>query len=168
MSLCVWAGPTTLLFQPVSTTVGPFPTNAVTIPDGMKQTSLRVQLAASRNTCAPSSAPSVCSNQFLLNQLDGFSVNPRVMVCFSAPVNPNTLPGAISIIPLSGDPAVSTNQIIYDPTSQCAFAKPNRILNQQTQYLLVVNPLIRDTSGLRVIADSAFLNCLNSSDSYCS
>jgi dienelactone hydrolase len=168
VSLCVWASPTTLLFQPVSTTVGPFPTNALTIPDGMQQTGLRVQLATSSDSCPPFSAPSVCSNQFLLNQLDGFSVNPRVMVCFSAPVNPNTLPGAISIIPLSGDAAVSTNQIIYDPTSRCAFAKPNQILNQQTQYLLVVTPLIRDADGLQVIADSAFLNCLDSSDSYCS
>ena len=167
MSVCVWAGPTTLLFQPASTTVGPFPTNAVTIPDGTQQTGLQVQLPLSSNTCDPSSAPSVCSNRLLLNQLDGFSVNPRVMVCFSAPVNPNTLPGAISIIPISGGSAVSTNQVIYDPTSQCAFAKPNQILRQQTQYLLVVAPLIRDTSGQRVMADSAFLNCLNSSDPYC-
>jgi dienelactone hydrolase len=90
------------------------------------------------------------------------------MVCFSAPVDPNTLPGAISIIPLSGGSAVSANQIIYDPTSQCAFARPSQILKQQTQYLLLVTPLIRDAGGLQVIADSAFVNCLNSSDSYCS
>ena len=162
-------GSTTVLFQPASTTVGPFPTNALTKTDNTQKTGLQVQMPDAANTCDPSSARSVCSNNSLLNQLDGFSVNPRIMVCFSAAINTNTLEGGISIVPLSNGSAISINQIVYDPGSMCVFAKPNQILNQQTQYLLAVTNLIRDAGGQQVSADPAFQNCLNNhADSYCS
>jgi hypothetical protein len=103
-----------------------------------------------------------------VNQLDGFSVNPRLMVCFSAPVDPNTLQTGISITALVDGSMISINQIIYDPSSNCAFAKPNQVLNQRSQYLLVVNGSIRDTSGQPVTADPAFVSCLASNTGYCS
>src|SRR5580704_10309075 len=90
VSFSLYAGPTIVLFEPSSTTVGPFPTNFLTTSDTTQHTGLRVNLPVSSN-CSSASAPAVCSNVPLLNLLDGFSVNPRVMACFSAPVNPNTL-----------------------------------------------------------------------------
>jgi dienelactone hydrolase len=167
-SLPVWAGSTTVLFQPLSTNVGPFPSNALTTSDSTQITGLRVQLPASSQVCDTSSAPSVCSNTSLLNELDGFSVNPRLMVCFSGPIDTNTLQAGISIIPLGGGSTVSINQIIYDSNSNCAFAKPNQVLNQQRQYLLLVNGTVRDASGQPVTADPMFATCLATPSGYCS
>jgi len=167
VSFSLYAGPTVVLFEPSSTTVGPFPTNFLTTTDTTQQTGLRVNLPVSSN-CSSASAPSVCSNEPLLNLLDGFSVNPRIMVCFSAPVDPNTLQTGINIIPVSGGSPISINQIIYDPGSMCAFAKPNQVLNQQAQYLLVVTSMVRDVSGQRVVSDSAFSDCLHTASVYCS
>jgi dienelactone hydrolase/cytoskeletal protein CcmA (bactofilin family) len=168
ISFSIWAGPTTVFFQPTSTTVGPFPSNALTVSDPTQQTGLLVQLPSSSNSCSPASAPGVCSNESLLNQLDGFSVNPRVMVCFSASVDSNTLQTGISIIPLGGGATVSINQIIYDPASNCAFAKPNQVLNQKSEYLLVVTSLVRDAGEQPVAADPGFATCLASTTGYCS
>jgi dienelactone hydrolase len=167
VSFSLYAGSTTVSFDPSSTTVGPFPTNFLTTSDATQQTGLRVNLPVSSN-CSPGSAPSVCSNEPLLNLLDGFSVNPRIMVCFSAPVDPNTLQTGINIVPASGGLPIAINQIIYDPASMCAFAKPNQVLNQQAQYLLVVTSLVRDVGGRPVVADSAFSNCLTAPATYCS
>jgi dienelactone hydrolase len=167
VSVSLYAGPTTVLFDPSSTTLGPFPTNFLTTSDTTQQTGLRVNLPVLSN-CSSASAPSVCSNEPLLNLLDGFSVNPRLMVCFSAPVDPNTLQTGINIVPVSGGSPISINQIIYDPGSMCAFARPNQVLNQQAQYLLVVTSMVRDVSGHPVVADSAFSNCLTTAATYCS
>jgi len=164
-------GSTTVLFNPLSTTVGPFPSNALTSPENTQKTGIVVQLPAAADTCAPLpalSAPSVCSNVSLLNQLDGFSVNPRIMVCFSAAINPSTLAGGIAISPLSGGSAVSINQVIFDPISNCAFAKPNQVLNQQSQYLLTVTSGVHDNGGQPVAANTAYRACLTGSDAYCS
>ena len=167
VSFSLSASPAIVSFDPSSTTVGPFPTNFLTTSDATQQTGLRVNLPVSSN-CSSGSASSVCSNEPLLNLLDGFSVNPRIMVCFSAPVDPNTLQTGINVIPASGGLPIAINQIVYDPASMCAFAKPNQVLNQQAQYLLVVTSLVRDVSGQPVVADSAFSSCLTAAAAYCS
>lgn len=164
---CLWAAQTTALFQPASTSVGPFPSNALTVTDDRQETGLDVNLPDSANACDPASSPSVCSNTALLNQLDGFSVNPRIMVCFSAAVNPNTLKSGIGLLPAAGGSAVRMNQIIFDPVSNCAFAKPNQVLVQDTEYLLVETNSVHDSTGAMVTRDDRFEACLKSSDAYC-
>jgi hypothetical protein len=167
LASCVWAGPTTALYNPQLPTVGPFPANALAASDATQKTGIRINLPDSFETCDPSSSPSVCSNTALLNQLDGFSVNSRLMACFSGPVNTSTLAKGIQILPAGGGSAVSINQIIFDPASNCAFAKPNQVLNQQSQYLLVVTDSVRDSSGKKITASNQFTTCLQSSDPYC-
>jgi hypothetical protein len=166
-SSCIWAGTTTALYNPASPTTGPFPANVLTIADATQKTGLRINLPSSFGTCDIGTSPSLCSNTALLNQLDGFSVNPRIMACFSAAVDPNTLQAGIQIYPENGGAPVSINQIIIDPGSNCVFAKPNQVLNQQSQYLLVVTDSVRDSNGQRVKQDDGFKNCLKSSDPYC-
>jgi dienelactone hydrolase len=161
------AATTRLLFQSDSLSVGPFPANALTSLDPTQKTGVRINLPSSADTCDPTSGPAVCSNSTLLNQLDGFSVNPRLMACFSAPVNITTLKSGIHFVPANGGSVVGINQLIYDPNSNCAFAKPNQVLNQQRQYLLVVSGVVRDTLGKDVGPDPKFGECLKSSDQYC-
>lgn len=164
---CVWAGTTTALYNPASPTTGPFPANALTTPDTTQKTGLRINLPSFFDSCDVTLSPSVCSNTSLLNQLDGFSVNPRIMVCFSAPVDSSTVQTGIQIVPAGGGASIAINQIIIDPNSNCVFAKPNQVLNQQSQYLLVATDSVHDSTGKKVKEDDAFANCLKSSDTYC-
>ncbi|MBV9503207.1 MAG: hypothetical protein JO138_27860 [Acidobacteriaceae bacterium] len=156
-----------VLFQPNSLSVGPFPSNALTKPDNTLKTGVRVNLPSSAESCYPYSGTAVCSNFALLNQLDGFSVNPRLMVCFSAPVDTSTLQSGIEIVGVSTGSAVGINQLIYDPDTNCAFAKPNHVLNQDSAYLLVVLNSVRDAQESNVGADPRFETCLAGSDPYC-
>ena len=158
---------TIALFQPSSLTTGPFPSDILTIADKNQKTRLRVDLPASNNNCDSSGSPAVCSNTALLNQLDGFSVDPRLMVCFSAAIDTKTLVSGVRIAPLDSGPAVGINQIIFDPSSNCAFAKPDQILNQQSQYLITVTDSILDTGGHKAARDEAFVTCLESTLPYC-
>ncbi len=102
-----------------------------------------------------------CVNVALLNQLDGFSVNPRITVCFSAAVNVSTLSKGIFFVPVSefGLP-IAINQVIFDPSGLCAYAKPNRVLDQHTEYLLVVTPAVLDANGKSVEASSQYTSCV--------
>ncbi len=159
---------TTVLFQPTSPAVGPFPTNALTVEASSQKTGLQVNLPAPSG-CTLMSTAAQCVNVELLNQLDGFSVNPRITVCFSAAVNVSTLENGIFFAPVSkfGLP-VGINQVIFDPAGLCAYAKPNQVLDQDTEYLLVVTAAVRDTSGKSVEASSQYTSCvMQRSTPYC-
>ncbi|HTA41700.1 MAG TPA: hypothetical protein VK789_04590 [Bryobacteraceae bacterium] len=104
-----------------------------------------------------------------MDVLDGFSINPRTMVCFSGAIDPGTLKNGISYLPLDGSSAaIYINQIFYDPASNCAFAKPDQILRQQTRYLLAITDNILDSQEQKVHASSSFSACLiRILDPYC-
>lgn len=163
------AGDTTALFQPGSAEIGPFPTNSLTTPDPAQQTGVRVNLAQSP-ACAANPGLSICSDTMLLNQLDGFSVNPRLKVCFSDSIDPGTLRDGVQLLPvgLNATP-VSINQVVYDPVGKCVFAKPDQVLRQQTRYLLVVTDAVHDSKGHKIKEDKGFKDCLKNqnSDPYC-
>lgn len=172
----ICAAETTVVFNPQSLTGGPFPTNALTVPDSTQLTGVRVNLPASEDTCDLMSAAVVCSNQQLLNTLDGFSENPRLMVCFSGPVNPETLRFGIFVLELSAQgratfaslmEAQPINQVLYDPVSNCAFGKPNNVLAQDTTYALITTAAILDANGNSVEAAPEFRACLRGGSAYC-
>ncbi len=145
------------------------------MPDHQQKTGLQVRLPESDfDYCNIASTPSVCSDPGtidLLNHLDGFSVNPRIMVCFSTGIDVNTLSSGISILPVSRHGApIAINQIFYAQTRKrnCAFAKPNQVLNQQSSYLLLVTDAVHDAGGKSVGPDPAYTACINNApDDYC-
>lgn len=162
-------GETSVLYRPNSPNGGPFPANVLTVLDTRQRTGLRVDLPSDFDVCDSNTGPSVCSNTDLLNQLDGFSVNPRIMVCFSGPIDTNTLPGAISLIP-SGkqSPVIAANQIFYDPAGHCAFAKPDHVLREQSDYLLLVTDAVRGADGNGVVRAPEFTACVEGKpNDYC-
>jgi dienelactone hydrolase len=163
------SGQTTVVFQPEDLAGGPFPNDALTVADHSTRTRIRVNLPPSAEFCRTNGNASVCSNTASLNQLDGFSVNPRVMVCFSGDVNPATLTNGIKLMSLNAPQnVVSLKQLLYrgDAQSHCAYAKPENVLEQQSRYLLVVTDAILDTDGHPVEDDGSFRDALNSSNSY--
>jgi hypothetical protein len=167
-SVSLLAANTSVLFQPGNPLIGPFPTNSLTSENPLQQTGLQVNLPPPPGCNGPSSS-TACVNALLENQLDGFSLNPRITVCFSGPVNTTTLQGAIAISAVGSEsPAIGIDQILFDPVGNCAYAKLSQVLKQQTTYLLTVDSSLRDTTGASLSADSSFSSCVKHGDTdYC-
>lgn len=169
VSLRPCAGETKVLFQTDSVTGGLFPSDRLTTPDPSTRTGLRMDLPPSENFCDADTYASVCSNAALLNQLDGFSLHSRVMVCFSDDVQPTTLTDGIKLIPLdSPQKVISINQVLYhsDSKSHCAYARPDSVLDQGSRYLLLVTNAVMDKNGQPVRDDGSFKRSLLKGDPY--
>src|SRR2546423_245440 len=167
---------TVALFDLSSPATGPFPANAFTVADPLQNTGVRINLPAP--DC--NAQPSACGDVALLNQLDGFNLQPRIRVCFSGPVDSSTLYPGVKLVVLNNlthDEAgiqalhhvVKTNQGFYDPQTNCFSAKPDEFLDQHRRYALVVTDAVHDASGKRVKDDKAFADCAKAktSGAYC-
>ena len=105
---------TTVLFEPSSADVGPYPTDVLTRPDTSQKTGLRVELPAAP-VCLGSDFVSCDLVKQLLNQLDGFSVKPQIRICFSGPIDTETVQRSVRIIRGDGNGRpIGINQIFYD------------------------------------------------------
>lgn len=154
--------------------MGPFPTNALTVSDSSQKTGIRINLPLPDCKLQPST----CTERSLINQLDGFNLQARLTVRFSGPIDPNTLRNGLFFVWLdnltqeeyglqSVGHITRMNEVIYDPASNSAFAKPDEFLDQHRRYALVVTNAIRDTSGARIGTDPAFRACISARDGYC-
>jgi hypothetical protein len=133
-----------------------------------QKTGLQVSLPLPSGCSSLSTSPE-CANTQLLNQLDGFSVNPRITMCFSGPVDVTTLQAGISIRAVDHvAPPIGINQVIFDPAGNCVYAKPDQVLDQQTRYLLSATSAVADADGKRLKADKSFSDCIKKGGSaYC-
>jgi dienelactone hydrolase len=161
------AGTTTAAFEPRSLTAGPFPSDALSVSATNQLTGIQVSVPST--PCSPDFSGVVCGNTNQLNALDGFSIDPRTMVCFSAAVEPASLQAAISFLALDHPGEVTpSNQIFYDANTNCAFAKPDIVLRQQSRYLLLVTDGVLDIRGQKIKENQDFKNCLrHGTDPYC-
>jgi uncharacterized protein (TIGR03437 family) len=164
-----------VLFDPSTPSTGPFPTNFLTTPDTTQKTGLRANIPVPDCTALPTD----CQVAELLNQLDGFDLQPRINVGFSAPVDTTTLTSGIWFVWLNnltndepGQQAAGhvtkINEAIYDPTTNALYAKPDEPFDQHRNYALIVTDAVHDSSGNSVGPDPAFSSCLgNPQTSYC-
>lgn len=175
--LCAGSLPaaTTVLFDPGTPSTGPFPSDFLTTPDLLQRTGRRV------NMPLPScdSQYTACEETGLLDQLDGFSLRPRLLVRFSGPVNTATLRSGIFYVALDnltqdergihkpGD-IVTIDQVIWNPATNSVLAKPSVVLDQHRRYALVITDAVTDSGGLAVTADAAFRTCLQGFTPNCS
>jgi len=162
-------------FDPSTPSTGPFPTDYLTTPNTNPKTGLSINLPMP--DCG--TQPSECTVVSALNQLDGFHLQPRISVNFSGAIDPTTLQTGIVLVwlydvtndevGLGPDGKItSINQVVYDPTTNTAYAKPNDFFDQHRHYALVVTDAVHDTSGNPVQADPRFTSCIASSQScYC-
>src|SRR3954453_5684933 len=163
---------TTVTFgQPVASGA-PFPSDALTKPDSSTGTGKRINFPIAEDSCAsPAGAPQgVCGSRRLLNQLDGFRVRPRVNSRFSGAVDPGTIKDGMKLVSVtSPSSVVPLNQVILNEEQTCVFAKPDRVLNQQSRYLLVITDALTDFQSKPVTPDPGFTSCLQGSgaDPYC-
>jgi hypothetical protein len=141
-----------------------FPSDRLTVPDLSQLTGLRINLHPPDCSVRPAD----CGDIQVLNQLDGFNLQPRLSIPFSGPIDPATVSSdtvflfklrcLVSICP--GDSRVGINQVVWDPATNTLYAESDQILDQDARYLLVVSNGIRDTSG-SPIGSTQFRKFLN-------
>jgi len=148
-------------------TIGPYPTDALTTPDSTQKNGMHINLPMPDCTTAPSD----CQDVQLINQLDGFQTAPRFTVTFSAPVDVNSIHHAVYYVALdnltqeehginvTGQMLYAT-QMIYDPTTNTLYGKPDGDLDQHRQYAIVVTDVIRDMAGDPVGPDPGYTACV--------
>jgi len=170
----VFAAGTTVLFDPSTPQTGPFPTDFLTVLDPAQKTGSRLNIPVP--SCA--SQYTACQEAGLLEQLDGFSLRARAQVRFSGAVNTATLRNGIFFVALDnvtqdepgihklGD-VIPVDQVVYDPATNTAYAKPNLVLDQHRRYALAVTNAVQDAGGSAVAADAAYQACLRSDSDYC-
>src|ERR1017187_481136 len=163
---CLYAAGVTVVFVPSDPASGPYPSDSLTVADSAQKTGRRVNLPAS--DCAADRFG--CILQPALNRLDGFNPKPRSRFLFSSAVNPATLPNGIFFVALdnltadeiglnkTGD-TIRINEVVYDPATLTAFAKPDSSLDQHRRYALVVTIAVKDAAGDAVAAAPAYVAC---------
>ncbi len=147
-----------------STTQSPFPSDRFTVGDPRQDTGLRVNLPTPNCTTNPSD----CADVALLNQLDGFNLQPRISIPFDGAIDPATVSSkTVFLVQLPArftpgrdqdDDAfagfkpniIGINQIVWDPASLTLFAESDQHLDQRSNYLLVVTRGIHDASGAAI------------------
>ncbi len=124
-----------------------FPSDRQTVPDPRQATGRRVALALP--DCGTD--PAGCDELRLVNELDGFSVNPRAAIRFSDPIDLASLTRASAfILPLSPEPLpspVGLTQLVWDGSTHTLYARPERILLQARRYALVLTTRVLDDGG---------------------
>jgi Big-like domain-containing protein len=140
-----------------ATTVGQlFPSNIYTAPDATQVTGLHVALP--QPNCATN--PSDCADVASLDQLDGFNIQPRLTIPFSAPVDPNTISSStVFLVGPSGN-RIGINQVVVSADMKTVYAESDQQLAQDATYLLVVTTGVHDANGDPVDA-STFRHDLN-------
>src|SRR5215468_7040855 len=153
------------VFNLQSSAQSPFPSDRFTVLDNQQLTGLRVNLALP--DC--NTNPSDCADITLLNQLDGFNLQPRLSIPFDGAIDPGTAnSNTIFLVQIpagftgNGDRPVTPNiigiyQIVWDPASLTLFAESDQHLDQRSSYLLLVTTGVRDGAGNPIAAPKSFL-----------
>ena len=124
-----------------------FPSDRQTVPDPRQATGRRVAMALP--DCGTD--PSGCDEIRLVNELDGWSVNPRVAIQFSDAIDIASLTRASAfILPLAPEPLpapIGLDQLVWDAPSRTLYARPERTLLQARRYALVLTTRVLDAEG---------------------
>lgn len=164
----------------------PFPSDRFTLPDSSQNTGLRVNLP--EPDC--SVQISDCQDIDVLNELDGFNVQPRLSIPFSGPIDVTTVSSdTVFLIPLAsgrrGDDddeddeeddddeerarpqqvqRIGINQIVWDVATNTLHVESDEQLAQHARYVLIVTRGIKDEAGRPVEASRAFERFRGDSD----
>ena len=125
----------------------PFPSDYFTVADARPNTGRRVNLPMPADCTANASE---CEDRAVLNQLDGFNMQPRITVPFDGEIDPATVTSRTVILLnlTSGDDApIGINQVVWDPPTKELSFRPEISLEQHTRYGLVVTTGVHDRNG---------------------
>jgi hypothetical protein len=138
-------------------TATPFPSDRFTVREWHNNTFRRVNLP--KPDCTLSAAKALeCADIDVVNELDGFSTQPRITIPFSGAIDPNSVSSDTVYLVNLGDTLslrgfgqrVGINQSLWDPASNTLVVQPDELLQQHSRYLLVVTNGVRDANGQRI------------------
>ncbi len=123
------------------------PSDRFTTPDPNQLTGRRIALPPP--DCAVD--PAGCDEVTLLNELDGWSVDPRISIRFSGPIALDSVTRTSAfIVPLWAEPMpspVALQRLVWDGESLTLHARPERPLLQARRYALVLTTRVLDEAG---------------------
>jgi len=150
------------LFDLVDPAIGPFPSDQFTTLDPTNITRRRVNLP--QPDCGVQSTD--CQDIGVLNRLDGFNVQPRLILSFDGPIDPLSVSSEslflIQLSPTNPLRRIGINQIVWDPTRLVVAPEADELLDQHSEFLLVATKDISDTSGKKVLPSPDFRQFLES------
>lgn len=129
----------------------PFPSDRFTVADSDQLTGRRVELPLP--DCK--SLPSDCDDLAVVNELDGFGLQPRLGIPFSGAIDPKSVSSSNVFLVALGDvvggdgfgEAEGVNQLVWDPSSNTLYAESDQLLRQHSRYALIVTDGVRDSAG---------------------
>ena len=154
----VAAADVSVRFDPESTTTTPFPSDRFTVRDWSQLTFRRVKLPTP--DCAASAATAAeCADIKVINELDGFSTQPRITIPFTGAIDPASVTSDTVYLVNLGDTftlrgfgeRVGINQVVWDPATNTVALQPDELLSQHSRYVLVVTSGVRDAGGARIV-----------------
>ncbi len=124
-----------------------FPSDRYTVPDQNQVTGLRVALR--KPDC--SVHVSDCEDVDVVNQLDGFNVQPRIVIPFSGAIDLATVNRqGVYLLEVGSSRRVALNQLQWHQPSHTLVGAPDELIRQHQRYLLVVTDDVRDSNGTRI------------------
>ena len=123
----------TELFPRIAKATSVFPSNALTVRDPAQRTGRRVALPLP--DCAV--RPTDCNSVRLLNQLDGFDLDPRLALTFDRPVDPAAVAAGTFLFSLRGGPRIGLDRVVLDAATNTVHAHPAVQLTPGTTYVLL-------------------------------
>ena len=136
----------------------PFPSNQLTVPDFSQATLRRVNLPLPDCSVRVSD----CQDIAVINQLDGFSTQPRITVPYTGDIDPASVNSKTVFQFNLGDTLtlrgfgerVGINQIVWDPATRTLAFEPDELLAERSRYVLIVTNGVRDSQGKKLkVAD---------------
>ena len=164
-----------VLFEPRG--AGPFPSDALTVADERQKTGRRIALTVpierERLRVGEEVTPGVIAD------FDGYAPQHRLSVRFSGPVNVDTLRDGLFYVTVGEPPAgefglwpvgkvTLINEVVWDPATNTAYAKPDGPLDQSRRHAVVVTDGVKDLMGDPVEASPEFTQCVETApNDYC-
>jgi hypothetical protein len=164
-----------VLFEPRG--AGPFPSDALTVADERQKTGRRIALTVpierERLRVGEEVTPGVIAD------FDGYAPQHRLSVRFSGPVNVDTLRDGLFYVTVGEPPAgefglwpvgkvTLINEVVWDPATNTAYAKPDGPLDQSRRHAVVVTDGVKDLMGDPVEASPEFTQCVEGApNDYC-
>ncbi len=135
----------------------PFPSDRFTVRAWHNNTFRRVNLP--KPDCAANAAAAAeCADIDVINELDGFSTQPRITIPFNGAIDPNSVDSSTIYLVNLGDTLtlrgfgdrIGIDQVVWEPATNTLALQPDELLQQHSRYLLVVTNGVRDADGKRI------------------
>src|SRR5437899_7357979 len=124
-----------------------FPDDRFSVADPTMLTGRRVNLRQGVDFPACDATNySVCDGFRMLDQLDGFDLQPRVTVPFSAPIDVGSV-NADDVFVEGPGGRTALVQLVWDPATKTLAGLTNAFLAENSRYQIVVTSGVRDSSG---------------------